>query len=113
MINDFSVGNGWWPILAATIDDAARFPDEWCFELTGATRRKGALHLEAQFHSPDVSVGNTEPHPFKAFIELRERARILSLVTCEICGQVGRLRECQILSARVRCESHADIFLAP
>jgi hypothetical protein len=107
-VPDFHVPKGWLPIVTDAIKESAGFPETWLFEITGSKQSGGALLLEAAYHSPDILVGSKEPHPFKAFVDLRERARARSLETCEICGKTGRLCD-EKTNARVRCEEHLGI----
>ena len=104
MTDKIDIGDGWWPILDAAIDEVSTYPQEWLFEITGAGRHDGALLLSAKYHSPDVPLEKDVAHPFRAFVDLRERMRLQSMGMCEICGGSGRLRG-DGDAARVRCDA--------
>lgn len=110
-----SVANGWRHILDEAVAEAAALPPEWCFEIVQAERVDGALKLSATYVSGDVPLDDhlppdkKIPHPYRAFLRIRENARARSRVTCECCGRIGRMIGVGD-KARVRCAAHADVL---
>lgn len=105
-MTEISVGNGWWPIVAEAIDEAAKLPPEWMFEIVSAKRAPdGSLRIDASYNPFDMPWDESVPHPWRAWQKIKQAAQARSLVTCEICGRSGRLRG-EGQAARVRCEEH-------
>lgn len=110
-MSNISVANGWQHILAEAVEEASKLPGEWCFEITKAERVDGALKLSATYNSFDVPLDDhlpaeqKLPHPYRAMLRIRERARAKSLRICECCGRRGQLIDAG-KTARVRCARH-------
>lgn len=108
-MSEITVGNGWWFIVAEAIDEAAKLPEEWCFEVVSAKRAPdGSLRIDASYNAFDVSWDETVPHPWRAWQKIKLAAQARSLVTCEICSRSGRLRG-EGTEALVRCEEHVGV----
>lgn len=113
-MSEITVAHGWQHILDEAVAEASRLPPEWCFEIVQAERVDGALKISATYVSGDVPLDDhlppesKIPHPYRAFLRIRETAREKSLVTCECCGRIGKLIGAGE-SARVRCAAHADV----
>lgn len=112
-MSKITVANGWQRILDEAVDEASKLPPEWCFEIVLAETVNGVLTLSATYVSGDVPLDDhlpTDrklPHPYRSFLRIRDKARGMSLQTCECCGGEGKLIDAGE-SARVRCVRHED-----
>lgn len=110
-MSEIPIAIGWQHILAEAVDAASKLPPEWCFDIVKAERVDGALKLSATYVSGDVPLDDHLPteqklrHSYRAMLQIRERARAKSLVTCECCGRRGQVIDAGE-NARVRCARH-------
>lgn len=113
-MSNISVADGWQHILTEAVEEASKLPEEWLFEIVSAERVDGALKLSATYITGDITLDDhlpadrKLPHPFRAFLRIRETARAKSLVTCECCGRGGKLFGSGD-EARVRCAAHEGV----
>ncbi|CDN95397.1 MULTISPECIES: hypothetical protein [Rhizobium/Agrobacterium group] len=114
-MSEISVANGWQQILAEALAEARGLPPEWCFEIVKAETVDGALKISANYVSGDVPLDDhlppdqKIPHPWRAMMRIREKAREKSLGTCECCGRPGTLVGADE-EARVRCRLHEYVL---
>ncbi len=114
-MSEIPVANGWQQILAAALAEARGLPPEWCFEIVKAETVDGALKISANYVSGDVPLDDhlppdqKIPHPWRAMMRIREKAREKSLATCECCGCPGRLVDADE-EVRVRCRLHEYVL---
>lgn len=109
-MSEITVANGWHQILADAIDEAAKLPEEWAFEITNAKRvPDGSLRIDASYNPFDVPWDESVPHPWRALQRIKRAAQERSLVTCECCGRPGMLIDAGE-SARVRCVQHGYVI---
>ena len=113
-MTEISVTPGWQHILDEAVAEAAALPDEWCFEIVRAETVDGALKLSATYVAGDVPLDDhlppsqKLPHPFRAMMRIREKAREKSIQTCECCGRKGLMIGAG-QNPRVRCQEHEDV----
>ena len=107
-MSEIVVAKGWHDLLVEAMDEAAKLPEEWCFEIVAAKRAPGgSLLVDASYNAFDMPWDESVPHPWRSWQKIKQAAQARSLVTCEICGRTGRMSGAGI-GAVVRCEEHAD-----
>jgi hypothetical protein len=113
-MSKITVANGWQHILDEAVAEASKQPPEWCFEIVLVETVDGALTLSATYVGGDVPLDDhlpaerKLPHPYRAFLRIRDKARAKSLQACECCGRGGKLVGAGD-EARVRCARHEYI----
>ncbi|MHC2298980.1 hypothetical protein [Rhizobium mongolense] len=88
---------------------AAKLPEKWASEVVAAKReRDGSLRIDASYNAFDVPWDESIPHPFRAWMRIKQAAQTKSLVTCECCGRTGGFIGAG-QEARVRCVQHGYV----
>ncbi|AVA21952.1 hypothetical protein [Rhizobium sp. NXC24] len=98
---EFAFDLGWLDLLQSAVERVRRYPDAWNTKIVGGKEKCGCLVLHVDC---DYSVRGCRSEVER----LREEIRLRSLATCEICGELGRLRIGQW--AKTACDKHAAVL---
>lgn len=98
---EFAFDVGWIPLVRDACERMRTYPESWKVRIDGGKEKFGCLVLYVSFV---VDERGAEPE----IRRLREEIRLRSLATCDICGEIGRLRLGSY--AKTVCDRHAGIF---
>jgi hypothetical protein len=98
---EFALDVGWSSLLQRAATRIESYPSAWGAKIVGGKEKFGCLviHVDCDYSARGCR---------SEVDRLREEIRLMSLATCEICGNPGRLRLSSI--AKTVCDTHSDIL---